>query len=99
MSAGFEKRLLIVWLALSSITIVYLWVNSLDREGGLEPSAAITASAIAMALVKVRIVFREFMEVKHAPALLRRLTDLWVVVTAVFLLGAYFAGTAFSMRS
>ena len=95
MKAGFEKRLLIVWLVLSSITLAYLWVDSVDREGALEPNAVVTSSAIAMALFKVRIIFREFMEVRHAPVLLGRLTDLWLVVTGVSLLGCYFLGPAF----
>ena len=98
MRAGCEKRSLIVWLVLSSITMLYLWMDSVDREGALRPSVAITSSAIAMALVKVRIIFREFMEVRHAPVLLRRLTDLWVAVTAVCLLGSYLAGMSFSTR-
>jgi hypothetical protein len=98
LSAGFEKRLLVVWLVLSSITLGYLWVGSVDREGALKPSAVVTSSAIVMALVKVRIIFREFMEVRHAPALLCRLTDLWVVVTAVCLLGSYFVGMSVSTR-
>jgi len=96
-NAGFEKRLLVVWLVLSSITLVYLWVDSLGREGALGPSAVVTASAIVMALIKVRIILREFMEVRHAPVLLRRLTDLWVLLTAVCLLGSYFVGRTFSL--
>ena len=96
MNARFEKRLLIVWLTLSAITLVYLWVDSVDREGALRPSAVVTSSAIVMALVKVRIIFREFMEVRHAPVLLCRLTDLWVLLTAVSLLGSYFIGMALS---
>jgi hypothetical protein len=40
----------------------------------------------------VRIILREFMEVRHAPVLLGRLTDLWVALTGVTLVGGYFAG-------
>jgi hypothetical protein len=94
-NAGFEKRLLVVWLALSAITLAQLGVGSVHGRGPLAPSAAIAASAIAIALIKVRIIFREFMEVRHAPVLLCRLTDLWVVLTGAILLGAYFAGLAF----
>jgi hypothetical protein len=54
----------------------------------------VSVSAIVIALVKVRIIFREFMEVRHAPVLLRRLTDAWVVLIAVCLLGSYFVGSA-----
>jgi hypothetical protein len=94
-STGFEKRLIVVWLALSAITVAQLGVGSLEGRGALVPNAAITSGAILIALVKVRIIFREFMEVRHAPALLCRLTDLWVVLTGVALLGGYFAGLAF----
>ena len=92
MNAGFEKRLLIAWLVLSAITIASLSVARLDGEAALRANAAITCTAIAVALVKVRIIFREFMEVRHAPVLLCRLTDGWLLVTAVALLGTYFAG-------
>jgi Prokaryotic Cytochrome C oxidase subunit IV len=95
-NATFKKRLLIVWLVLSAITLVYLWVGSVDPARALRPSAVVTTSAIVMALVKVRIIFREFMEVRHAPVLLCRLTDGWVVLMAVCLLGSYFVGMAIS---
>ena len=95
MNVGFEKRLFVVWLALSAITFAQLGVGSVDGRAGLAPNAAIASSAILIALVKVRIIFREFMEVRHAPVLLCRLTDLWVVFTGATLLGGYFAGMAF----
>jgi hypothetical protein len=94
--AGFEKRLIVVWLALSTITIAQLGIASFDRQAAFTPNAAIASSAILIALVKTRIIFREFMEVRHAPVLLRRLTDLWLVLTGAILLGCYFAGLAFS---
>jgi hypothetical protein len=93
-NGGFKKRLLVIWLVLSAITLVYLWVGSVDPARALRPSALVTTSAIVMALVKVRIIFREFMEVRHAPALLCRLTDGWVALMAVCLLGSYFVGMA-----
>jgi hypothetical protein len=85
---------MVVWLALSAITIAQLGLGSLDGQDVLRPNAAITSSAIVIALVKVRIIIREFMEVRHAPLLLCRLTDLWVVLTGVSLLGCYFVGMA-----
>ena len=96
MNAGFEKRLIVVWLALSAITILQLGVGSLDGRAALARNSAIAASAIGIALIKVRIIIREFMEVRHAPVLLGRLTDLWVVLTGAILLGGYLAGTAFA---
>ena len=95
MSATFNKRLLIVWLILTSMTLAYVWLDdSADDDGMLRASTVVTVSAIVIALIKVRIIFREFMEVRHAPALLCRLTDAWVVLIAVCLLSSYFVGSA-----
>lgn len=93
---GLETRLIAVWLGLSAITLMQLGVGSLEGQDALRPNAAITSGAIGIALVKVRIILREFMEVRHAPVLLCRLTDLWVVSTGAILLGCYFFGMAFS---
>jgi hypothetical protein len=87
----FNKRLLIVWVILAVLTLGYLWIDH-SVDGSLKSSAVVTASVIVIALVKVRIIFREFMEVRNAPALLCRLTDAWVVVMAVAMLSCYFVG-------
>ena len=95
MSAVSNKRLLIVWASLTAMTLVYVWLDhSADESGALKASTVVTVSAIVIALIKVRIIFREFMEVRHAPALLCRLTDGWVVLVGTCLLGAYFVGAA-----
>ena len=89
----FNKRLLVVWLVLASLTLAYLWLDH-SLDGSLRASAVVTSNVIMIALVKVRIIFREFMEVRQAPVLLCRLTDAWVILIAVSLLGCYFAGMA-----
>jgi Prokaryotic Cytochrome C oxidase subunit IV len=89
----FNKRLLVVWLVLASFTLAYLAIDH-AADGSLRASAVVTSSVIVIALIKVRIIFREFMEVRQAPALLCRLTDAWVVLIAAALLGSYFIGTA-----
>lgn len=90
-----NKRLLVVWLILSGLTLAYLWIDhSAQHDGASTASAVVTVSAIAIALVKVRIIFREFMDVRHAPAFLCRLTDAWVVLVAVCLLTSYLVGSA-----
>jgi hypothetical protein len=94
-STTFNKRLLIVWLILTMMTLAYVWIDqTADEDGTLRASTVVTVSAIVIALIKVRIIFREFMEVRHAPPLLCRLTDAWVVLIAVCLLGSYFVGSA-----
>lgn len=95
MRANVNKRLLIVWLVLTAMTLAYVWLDeAVDENGTLKASTVVTVSAIVIALVKVRIIFREFMEVRHAPVLLCRLTDAWVVLIGVCLLGSYFVGSA-----
>jgi Prokaryotic Cytochrome C oxidase subunit IV len=89
----FNKRLLVVWVVLASLTLSYLWIDH-SVGGSLKASAAVTSAVIVIALIKVRIIFREFMEVRQAPALLCRLTDAWVILIAVGLLGSYFTGMA-----
>ena len=89
----FNKRLLVVWLVLASLTLSYLWIDH-SVGGTLRASAVVTSAVIVIAVIKVRIIFREFMEVTQAPALLCRLTDAWVVLIAVSLLGCYFVGIA-----
>lgn len=95
MSTTFNKRLLIVWLMLTAMTLAYVWIDhTADHNGAFTASTVVTVSAIVIALVKVRIIFREFMEVRHAPVLLRRLTDAWVVLVGACLVGSYFIGSA-----
>ena len=89
----FSKRLLVVWVVLASLTLSYLWIDH-SVGGGLKASAVVTSGVVVIAVIKVRIIFREFMEVRQAPALLCRLTDAWVILIAVSLLGCYFAGMA-----
>jgi Prokaryotic Cytochrome C oxidase subunit IV len=88
----FNKRLLIVWMILASLTLAYLWIDH-SVDGSLRPSVLVTSSVIVIALIKVRIIFREFMEVRQAPALLCRLTDAWVVLIGVSLFSCYLVGT------
>ncbi|MGO8772449.1 MAG: cytochrome C oxidase subunit IV family protein [Mycobacterium sp.] len=87
----FNKRLMVVWVILASLTLAYLWIDH-TANGSPSSSAVVTSSVIVIALIKVRIIFREFMEVRQAPALLRRLTDAWVLIIAASLLGCYFIG-------
>jgi hypothetical protein len=90
-----KKRLLVAWLVLVAITLIYLWIdNSADDDGVLVASTTVTVAAICLALVKFRIILREFMDVRHAPPVLRRLTDLLVALIAASLLGTYLIGRA-----
>ena len=98
MDARVEKRLLIVWLALSGISVLQLWLSTSTAGEAFTPNGVITFGVIAMALIKVRFIIREFMEVRHASVLLLRLTDAWLLITALALLGTYFIGMALSIE-
>ena len=87
-----ERRLLVVWLALSGLTLGALMLDSLRAGDPLRPNPALAVAAISVALIKIRLILREFMEVRHAPILLCRLTDLWVVFTGAILLTISFVG-------
>ncbi len=95
METSSRKRLNVAWLVVVAITVIYLWIDHTAEEGGVPTaSTAVTVSAILLALVKYRIVLREFMDVRNAPPRLRRLTDLLVAVIAVSLLTSYLLGRA-----
>jgi hypothetical protein len=87
------KRLATVWFLLSAITIASWWIGS--RHGhAFTLNAVITFSVMAIAAVKVRLIIREFMEARHAPSRLRRITDAWIAFLFVTLLAVYVIGTA-----
>ena len=89
MSANGEKRLLVVWLALVAVTLLSWWLGSLHRQREFQSSAPITYAVISIAAIKVRVIVREFMEVRSAPRSLRRLTDGWTVFALAALLVIY----------
>ena len=94
-NAATRRRSLIVLLILVAITLGYLALDtSADTPGAHRASSIVTTIAIVLALVKVRLIFREFMQVRNAPALLCRITDLWVALIGAVLLGSYFIGLA-----
>lgn len=94
MTPSFNTRLFVTWMILVGITLSYLWIDHSAGHGVPSASTVVTVAAICLALIKVRIIMREFMEVRGAPPLLCRLTDFWVVLMAVAMLGVYLAGKA-----
>ena len=95
METGFNKRLFAVWILLSAITVGYLFLDHAAEQHGVRTASKVASgSAIVLALIKVRIILREFMEVREAPRLLCLATDGLVVVMAVVMLGAYLIGRA-----
>ena len=88
-------RLFVTWAVLVAVTLIYLVIDgAADVPGVLVASTGASVAAISLALVKVRIILRELMGVRHAPKVLRTMTDALVATMGVFLLGTYLIGTA-----
>ena len=93
MNPSTERRLAVAWVIVVAITLVYVMIDrSADGEHALAASTTASIGAIVLALVKLRIIMREFMDVRHAPKVLRTLTDALVVVMGLSLLGTYLVG-------
>jgi hypothetical protein len=89
------RRLTIAWLLVVVVSLVYLVIDeSAVEDGVVHASVAASVAAIALALVKLRVILREFMDVRHAPRALRTATDALVIVMGAFLLGTYLVGRA-----
>ena len=82
-------RLRVVWLALVAVTLVSWWLGSRHGPGDVTSNAPITYGVILIAGIKLRVIVREFMEVRHAPEVLRRLTDGWTLFVIAALLAIY----------
>ena len=87
-----SNRLLTSWLGLSLITLVSWWIGTNHGQRHFEPNAAVTYAVLLIAAVKIRVIMREFMEVRLAPPLLRRVTDAWIALIFVLLLSVYWLG-------
>lgn len=86
-----RSRLFVAWIVLCVMTLFAWWVGIRQDETLLQPQAMVGLSAMAITLIKVRIIVREFMDVKEAPAKLKRITDLWLVLFIAAMAIVYFA--------
>ncbi|AHH19465.1 putative cytochrome C oxidase subunit IV [Nocardia nova SH22a] len=77
-------RITIAWAVLVAITLVS-WL--LGNSGAHREAAALTV--LVLAVVKARVVLRQFMEVRGAPRWLRYGTDLWLLGFTVVIGGTY----------
>lgn len=77
-----------------AVTAVSWWLGT---DHGMTPTAPeseqnwnqVTVFVLALAFVKAWLVIRWFMDIRHAPPLLRYGLDAWVVVACVLLVGLY----------
>lgn len=90
-----SRRLSAAWIVVVAITAIYLVIDgSADDGKGARGSAAATVTAVVLALAKLRVIIHEFMDVRHAPKVLRRAMDTLVIVMGACLLATYVVGRA-----
>ncbi len=76
-----ERRLIGWWVALIALTMVSFTGSSALGNPGLA-----AAAVLGIAFFKVRIVVREFMEVRHAPLGLKIALEAWGAIVAIGLI-------------
>ena len=84
-------RLTLAWFALVAVTLLSWWIGTRHGSAQFAPSAALSLGVLVISAVKVRVILREFMEVRYAPILLRRVTDAWLALLLIAMFAAYFA--------
>lgn len=77
-----------VWAFLTAITIVSWW---LSHSGGSAHTinATVTFGVLSIAFIKVRFVMWHFMDVKTAPAWLKKTCGGWLLGLAVIIFALY----------
>ena len=84
-----KNRLTVVWLVLAGLTVVSWALAPAHSTGAVGASVPISIVVLTMALIKSRLIIREFMEVRTAPTWLRASTDAWLVVMFGAVLAIY----------
>lgn len=79
-------RITAAWLVLIGATLIS-W--KLGHSVGISDPAIVSAIIIAVAFVKVRVVFFEFMELRHAPRYMQLAADMWVILVCAALIILY----------
>lgn len=73
-----------VWLALVAVTIAS-WAVGADHEVG----SGVAVVVLALALIKVRFVGLDFMELRNAPLFLRAIFEAYCIILWMVLAGMY----------
>jgi cytochrome c oxidase subunit 4 len=89
MTAYLRGRLTLVWTLCVAVTFVSWWLGARGENARLEVNPALTVGIAAIALVKIRLVFWHFMEVRTAPSWLRWNCDGWLAFVALVLFALY----------
>lgn len=84
-----RRTVLTTWAVLSAATVL-AWLLAPESSSTTNLSRELATAVVALGLVKCRLIFHYFMEVRHAPRWLRLATDGWLAAVWLTLLGIYF---------
>ena len=84
-----ERTITWTWLVLVAITIGSWWLAPAHSRGVASASFAVTCVVLGLAVIKSRLIIRNFMEVRSAPGWLKLATDAWLGVLVASVLVIY----------
>ncbi len=90
MAALLLTRTTLVWLLLVGATALS-W--AMGHGAGFADSRYAGVAIIVVALIKVRFVILEFMEIRTAPLFMRLTAEIWLLVIGTVLITLYWKGT------
>ena len=93
-----STRLILVLALLASATILSWYLGTGGGGHPMIPNLAISAAVLFIALAKVRLIMREFMEVGLAPRWVRRSSDAWLGIFFFALFVVQYAVRALTAR-
>lgn len=86
MKALLLSRVTAVW-ALLIIATTLSW--QLGHGAGFDDTRQAGAAILVVTFIKVRLVMRDFMEIRHAPRWMKLIGDAWIVLITVLLVGLF----------
>ena len=86
-----RSGLTVVWGLVALITLVSWWLGA--RGEGVGTDASVLLLVVAIALVKSRLIFSYFMEVRHGPRWLRWNCDGWLLFVGAMIVALWELGS------
>ncbi|MGV0735049.1 cytochrome C oxidase subunit IV family protein [Mycobacterium syngnathidarum] len=83
---GDSPAILYAWAGLTAATLLSFWLGS---DQGISSAAMRNAVLLVVAFIKIHFIGRYFMDLKTAPAWLRRLFDWHCVALCLLLVNVY----------
>ena len=81
-----SSRITVIWIGLVAATLLS-WL--LGHHFGFSSQALSGASIIGIAVLKVRYVILDFMELRHAPLPVRIGIEFWVLIATIAMIAMY----------